>query len=91
MPLDPDGKITKIKKNCVNDVKYTIKNILKKAERMKFASVAIPSISAGTNFKLYNSTWVNLFIKILSVIYSVSCSMKVASIAKIYNLAGTIF
>lgn len=67
--IGPRWKDYKNKKNCVDDVKYTIKNILKKAERMKFASVAIPSISAGTNFKLYNSTWVNLFIKILSVVF----------------------
>lgn len=54
---------------------------------MKFVFVVILFISVGINFKLYNFIWVNLFIKIFFVIYSVLCSMKVVSIVEIrYNL-----
>lgn len=50
--IGPRWKDYKNKKNCVDNLKYTIKNILKKADRMMFASIAIPSISAGTTFKI---------------------------------------
>ena len=46
--IGPRWKDYRNKKECLEDLKMTIKNILCTAENMHFKSVAIPSISAGT-------------------------------------------
>ena len=51
--IGPRWKDYRDKKECLKALKDTIKNILYKAEEMRFRSVAIPSISAGTILHIY--------------------------------------
>ena len=46
--IGPRWKDYRNKKECLEDLRMTIKNILCTAEKMHFKSVAIPSISAGS-------------------------------------------
>ena len=51
--IGPRWKDYRNKKECLDALKDTIKNILYKAEEMCFKSVAIPSISAGIILHIY--------------------------------------
>ena len=51
--IGPRWKYFRDKKECLEALKDTIKNILYKAEEMRLRSVAIPSISAGTILHIY--------------------------------------